>query len=183
MKKARFAVSIQQEQNPDGLVSYKNKRWKLWGSGVDRAEFQFSANVGEPRRPLRAVASGGEISRIMLAIRAIVAETDKVPVVIFDEIDAGVGVRMGMPIAEKLTAVARAQQVICVTHLPQIAAMADNHIVVDKVERMKRAQTEVSFPQSRERVHEIARMLGGEATGQISIKHAKELLALSRKSR
>jgi len=182
MAKTRFVISITQEQTPTGLVRYKDKRWKLWSTGVDRVEFLFTANVGESPKPLKAIASGGEISRIMLAIRAILAEVDRVPVIIFDEIDAGVGASMGMPIAEKLAAVAGNQQVICVTHLPHIAAMADNHIVVDKVVESRRTHTIVNFPSGQERVREVARMLGGEAAGQISIKHAKELLALSRKN-
>jgi DNA repair protein RecN (Recombination protein N) len=183
MGKARFLVSVRQEHDPEGLVQYKEKRWKLWSTGVDKVEFLLSANVGEPPRPLRTIASGGEISRIMLAIRVILAETDKVPVIIFDEIDAGVGASMGMPIGEKLLSVASSHQVICVTHLPQIAAMADNHIVVGKIVTGGRTRTEIAFPAGRERVQEIARMLGGGATGQISLKHAQELLALSRKNR
>jgi DNA repair protein RecN (Recombination protein N) len=183
MSKAKFLVPVQQEEAPDGLLRYMDKRWKLWSKGVDKTEFLFSANVGEPPRALRAIASGGEISRIMLALRTILADTDKVPVIIFDEIDAGVGASMGMPIAEKLRSVAGSHQVICVTHLPQIAAMADNHIVVDKQVSSGRTRTEVSFPSGRDRVQEIARMLGGQATGQISIKHAQELLALSKKGR
>ncbi len=90
---------------------------------------------------------------------------------------------MGMPIAEKLLSVACSHQVICVTHLPQIAAMADNHIVVDKIVTGGRTRTEIAFPADRERVQEIARMLGGGVTGQISVKHAQELLALSRRNR
>jgi DNA repair protein RecN (Recombination protein N) len=90
---------------------------------------------------------------------------------------------MGMPVAEKLAAVSASQQVICVTHLPQIAAMADNHIVVDKSVTEGRTRTEVGFPQGEERAREIARMLGGEASGKITLKHAHELLALAKKKR
>lgn len=183
MGKARFVVSLKQEQSPDGLARYKDKNWKLWSTGIDTAEFLFSANVGEPPKPLRAIASGGEISRIMLAIRTILAEADRVPVVIFDEIDVGVGASMGMPIAEKLASVASSRQVICVTHLPHVAAMADNHVVVDKLVQGGRTRTEISFASGQERVREIARMLGGDATGQISLKHAEELLGLSRKAK
>lgn len=183
MKKAQFEVSVRQEQTPDGLIHHKDKHWKLRSTGVDRVEFLFSANVGEPVKPLKAIASGGEISRIMLAIRTVLAEIDKVPVIIFDEIDAGVGAGMGMAIADKLAAVADSQQVICVTHLPQIAAMANNHAVVGKSVENRRTRTEVSYPQGRERAHEIARMLGGEATGKITLKHAQELLVLAGKRR
>ncbi len=183
MKKARFEVSIRQEAAPDGLIHHRDKRWKLWSTGVDKAEFLFSANVGEPVKELKAIASGGEISRIMLAIRTVLAEADKVPVIIFDEIDSGVGASMGMAIAEKLAAVANSQQVICVTHLPQIAAMANNHVVVGKSVANNRTRTEVSHPQGEERTHEIARMLGGEATGKITLRHARELLALARKKK
>ncbi len=183
MKKARFHVSVTQEQTDDGLIRHRKKRWKLRSTGVDKVEFLFSANVGEPPRPLRAIASGGEISRIMLAIRTILAEADNVPVIIFDEIDSGVGASMGMSIAEKLAAVSRSQQVICVTHLPQIAAMAGNHVVVDKLVEEGRTRTEVEYPHGPARTREIARMLGGEATGKITLKHAEELLALTRKDR
>jgi DNA repair protein RecN (Recombination protein N) len=182
MKKAKFEVSIHQEQVPDGLIQHKKKSWKIWGTGVDKVEFLFSANVGEPLKPLRAIASGGEISRIMLAIRTVLAETDKVPVVIFDEIDSGVGGSMGMTIAEKLVSVSQSQQVICVTHLPQIAAMAENHVVVDKYVEGGRTRTEVEYPTGDDRAQEIARMLGGEATGEITLRHAEELLALAQKN-
>ncbi len=183
MEKARFVVRLSQEESPTGLAEYKGKSWKLWSNGVDKAEFLFSANVGEPPKPLREIASGGEISRIMLAIRTTLAEADRVPVIIFDEIDAGVGSGMGMAIAEKLAAVANAQQVICVTHLPQIAAMANNHIVVDKMVEAGRTRTEIAFPRGHNRALEIARMLGGDVTGKISIQHARELLALARRDR
>jgi DNA repair protein RecN (Recombination protein N) len=181
MERAKFVVSVAQQEAPDGLVSYKGKNWRVTSNGIDTVEFLFSANVGEHPKPLADIASGGEISRVMLAIRAILAETDKVPVVIFDEIDAGVGASMGIRIAEKLCAVAASRQVICVTHLPQIAAMAHNHAVVDKLVASGRTRTEISFPAGEQRVREIARMLGGEATGPITLKHAQELLALSRK--
>jgi DNA repair protein RecN (Recombination protein N) len=183
MMKARFVVSLRQEESSAGLAVYKDKSWKLSSTGVDAAEFLFSANVGEPPKPLRDIGSGGEISRIMLAIRTILAEADRVPVIIFDEIDAGVGASMGMAIAEKLAAVSSSHQVICVTHLPQIAAMANNHIVVDKLVEAGRTRTEIEFPQGQARAEEIARMLGGDSTGKISVKHARELLALARKSR
>jgi DNA repair protein RecN (Recombination protein N) len=182
MPRAKFIVSVRQEQAADGLVNYKGKNWKLSNSGIDTVEFLLSANVGEPPKPLAAIASGGEISRIMLALRTILAETDKVPIVIFDEIDAGVGASMGMRIAEKLSAVASSRQVICITHLPQIAAMANNHVVVDKRVDSGRTRTEITFPTGDERIREIARMLGGDTTGPISLKHAQELLTLSRKS-
>jgi DNA repair protein RecN (Recombination protein N) len=181
MLKARFEVSLSQEEVPDGPVRYKNKSWKISPSGADRAEFLFSANVGEPIKPLRQIASGGEISRIMLAIRSAIAETEGVPLIIFDEIDTGIGAGMGMTIAEKLAAVADSRQVICITHLPQIAAMADNHVVVDKQEADGRTRTDVAYPQGAERVDEIARMLGGSASGKITQKHAQELLALAGK--
>ncbi len=183
MSKARFQISVRQEQAPDGLVRRKDKQWKLWSTGIDRVEFLFSANVGETLKPLRTIASGGEISRIMLAIRTVLAETDNVPVIIFDEIDAGVGASMGMPIAEKLASVSESRQVICVTHLPQIAAMADNHVVVDKLVEGGRTHTDVGYPQGGDRAREIARMLGGEAGGKITLKHAQELLALARRNR
>lgn len=181
MEKAKFVVDMRQEEAPDGLVAYKGKNWKISSSGIDCVEFLFSANVGEPPKPLASIASGGEISRIMLALRTILAEIDKVPVVIFDEIDAGIGASMGMRIAEKLTAVAASRQVICVTHLAQVAAMAHNHVVVDKLVASGRTRTEISFPAGEQRVREIARMLGGDTTGTISLKHAQELLTLSRR--
>jgi DNA repair protein RecN (Recombination protein N) len=181
MERARFVVQIKQEETSNGLVSYKGKNWKISANGIDDVEFLFSANVGEPPKPLAAIASGGEISRIMLALRTILAETDKVPVVIFDEIDAGVGASMGMRIAEKLNAVASSRQVICVTHLPQVAAMAHNHVVVDKLVASGRTRTEIRFPTGEQRIREIARMLGGDAVGDTSLKYAQELLALSRK--
>jgi len=148
-------------------------------SGREKIEFLISVNPGEALKPLKLVASGGEISRIMLALKHILASTAGVECLVFDEIDVGIGGRTAEIVARKLKAISRHRQLIVITHLPAIARLADNHIVVDKREIGGRAHTRIRKVEGQERVMEIARMLGGEITGRPSetaISHARELL-------
>jgi len=146
-------------------------------TGMDRAEFAFAPNPGEPARPLRAIASSGEISRVMLALKAVLSEQDRVPVLVFDEIDANVGGEMGNAIGEKLAAIAARRQVICVTHLPQVAAFGTSHLRVRKTSAGGRAEALISSVEGEERVEEVARMLGGKSLTSVALRHARELLA------
>jgi DNA repair protein RecN (Recombination protein N) len=146
-------------------------------TGGDRVEFRLSANPGETVRPLARVASGGELSRAMLAIKTVLAARDRSPTMVFDEIDAGIGGRVADMVGQKLAAIARERQVLCVTHLAPIAARATVHQRVVKSVRGGRTTTAVGTLSGGERVEEIARMLGGEAITDAARRHARELLA------
>jgi DNA repair protein RecN (Recombination protein N) len=161
MGKAKFAVDI--------------KPADLGPDGSDSVEFLLSANPGEPLKPLAKVASGGELSRVMLALKTVVSRADQVPVMIFDEIDTGVGGSMGAVLARKLRSLAGVSQVLCVTHLPQIAAAAHNHFLVRKVESGGRTHVEVQRLSGSERLEEIARMLGGVGSAA-ALEHAREMI-------
>jgi DNA repair protein RecN (Recombination protein N) len=150
-------------------------------SGADEIEFAFAPNVGEPARPLRMIASSGEMSRVMLATKVVLAEHDKIPVLVFDEIDANVGGEMGNAIGEKLCAVAAGHQVICITHLPQVAVQGNSHFVVTKSVREQRTTASIQPVANTVRAEEIARMLGGRDLTSVTLKHAKEMLAKAKK--
>lgn len=143
--------------------------------GQDRAEFLLSSNEGEPVKPLGRVASGGEISRVMLGIKTILAHADAVPTVIFDEIDAGVGGRATVTVAERLAVLASKRQVICITHLPQIASVGDHHFKIFKVVDSGRTKTLIVPLGPEERAEELARMMGGDPGGT-TLQHAREML-------
>ncbi|HHU30704.1 MAG: DNA repair protein RecN [Bacillota bacterium] len=155
-------------------------REKCTATGCDFIDFKLTTNVGEPLRPLAKAASGGEISRVMLAIKSVLAEQDKVETLIFDEIDAGIGGITVKAVAEKLKQLARHRQIICVTHQPIIAAAADCHFMIYKENRGGRTVTGIQRLQGKNREEEIARMLGDR--GGIAIEHARKLLAEWRKN-
>ena len=145
--------------------------------GDDQVEFMISANPGEPVRPLAKIASGGELSRLMLAIKSLEAEQGGVGCMVFDEIDTGISGRMAQVVAEKMALIARNRQVICVTHLPQLAAMAAHELLVEKTVENGRTNTHVRMLTEEERVQEIARMLGGaDGSGDSARSHAKHML-------
>jgi DNA repair protein RecN (Recombination protein N) len=149
------------------------------GSGIDHVVFRLAPNPGEPARPLARIASGGELSRVALAIRQVLAATDDTPTVVFDEIDAGIGGRSADPIGRSLWLLARRHQVLCVTHLPQIAAHADAHFQISKHERDGRTVTEVTHLERDGRFAELAQMLGGAGAagiGTATESSARELL-------
>ncbi len=148
-------------------------------SGLDTTDFGFAPNVGEPMRPLRLIASSGEISRVMLATKAVLARHDRVPVLVFDEVDANVGGEMGVAIGEKLAAVAADHQVLCITHLPQVAARGSTHFAVSKRVTQGRTYTAIEPVQGAAREEEIARMLGGKDLTTVTLRHARELLGRS----
>ena len=148
-------------------------------AGLDEVDFGFAPNVGEPARPLRAIASSGEISRVMLAIKAVLANHDMIPVLVFDEIDSNVGGEMGNAIGNKLSVVAEKHQVLCITHLPQVAVHGTNHFVVAKEVRGGRTCTGIREIKGDDRVEEIARMLGGRDLTSVTLKHAREMLKKS----
>jgi DNA repair protein RecN (Recombination protein N) len=169
MPKVRFSVQIEDRTGAGGKVVYSS-------TGKDKVEFLISPNPGEPYKRLAQIASGGELSRIMLAIKSVLAESDHINSLIFDEVDAGIGGEVAIAVGERLKRLARSKQVLCITHLATIAAQADNHIKVQKVIQAGRTVTRVSPVTGAERQEEIARMLAGDKTGDTSLKHAQELL-------
>ena len=136
----------------------------------------IAPNPGQPARPLRRIASGGELSRVMLALKGILAQADRVSVLVFDEIDANVGGRMGTVIGEKLRALAGVHQVLCITHLPQIAAFADRHLTIRKKTQGGETVTTVTLMEGEARVQELAEMTAGKDVTATSLAQARELL-------
>lgn len=149
-------------------------------TGTDTMEFGFAPNVGEAMRPLRMIASSGEISRVMLAIKAVLAKHDRIPVLVFDEIDTNVGGEMGFAIGEKLAGIAGSHQVICITHLPQVAVYGACHFAVAKRVRGERTYTEIGLLEGEARTDEVARMLGGRSPSTLTRDHAREMLATAK---
>jgi DNA repair protein RecN (Recombination protein N) len=173
MEKTRFRISFD-PGSPEEAARVGTERWTE--RGLERAEFLISPNPGEELRPLARVASGGELSRIMLALKSVVHGDTPGVTLVFDEVDAGIGGRVAEVVGRKLRAVAAHQQVVCVTHLPQIAALADHHLVVRKRVEGGRTITAVETLSSSDRVEEIARMLGGEVVTDTARRHAREML-------
>ena len=175
MQQARFVVDLQWKEAPDGLLA-DAKRFAFDSTGIDHVEFLISPNLGEPPKPLVKTASGGETSRLMLALKAVLSAADQVPTLIFDEIDQGIGGRVGGVVGQKLWGLTPAHQVLCVTHLPQLAAYGDAHYQVDKAEVEGRTVTRVRALKGDERIDELAAMLGGPA-GTARRRSAEEMYA------
>ncbi len=146
----------------------------FFATGLDAIEFQFAPNVGEPPRPLRAIASSGEMARVMLALKTVLAEVDEISVLVFDEVDANVGGETASAVGEKMRQIAQQRQVLCITHLAPVAAQASAHYVVTKQVKEGRTISEITLLDAKERVTEVARMLGGQSDA--ARKHAAELL-------
>ena len=148
-------------------------------SGWDEAQFIISTNPGQPMRPLKDVASGGELSRIMLAIKTVLADSDDIPTLIFDEIDTGISGRTAQKVSEKLSYIAGNHQVICITHLPQIAAMADAHFEISKSAKDGSTLTTIRLLDRKASVEELARLLGGARITETVRKNALEMKELA----
>jgi len=175
MKKCQFKVSINSYEDDNG-IEIDGKKYKIGPKGIDDIEFMISPNVGERLRPLARIVSGGEVSRIMLALKSILSEVDQVPTLIFDEIDSGVGARLGEVIAQKLKLLSKKRQMICVTHLPQIACRAGRHLYIEKYILNNQTGIRLKEMEGEERVKEIARMLDGSQMSEITIRHAQKML-------
>ena len=148
----------------------------LSATGIDQALFMISPNVGESLKPLSAIASGGELSRLVLALKAILAETDAVGTVIFDEVDAGIGGVVADVVGKKLEALSKKHQLICITHLPQIARFGSHHYYIEKQVKDGRTTTVIRPMDKEGRINEIARMLGGETITRTALEHARTLM-------
>lgn len=163
-----FRIDVKQENGDDGKT-------RIGPQGADFVEFFFTANPGEPLKPLTKIISGGELSRVMLALKSILADLDSIPVLIFDEVDAGIGGKTAGSVALKLKKLANSHQLICITHLPQIASAGRQHLKIEKSTADTRTTVRVQELHGSERTNEIARMLSGSVT-EISLRHAGELL-------
>ncbi|HEX4039716.1 MAG TPA: DNA repair protein RecN [Acidobacteriaceae bacterium] len=176
--KARFSIAVKANEDPAAWTAH----------GWDQVECRIATNPGEPLQPLDQIASGGEMSRVLLALKVSVedgagrAHARKIQTprtLIFDEIDIGIGGRAAEAVGQKLKALSRAQQVLCVTHLPQIAAFADQHFLVEKQERLRRTHTSIRLLTAAERAEEIARMISGATVTETSLRHAEQMLKTS----
>jgi DNA repair protein RecN (Recombination protein N) len=176
--KVRFEVAVTTNQ--------PESHWTA--SGWDEVEYRIATNAGEPMKPLHEIASGGEMSRVMLALKVAVEESSsktrkKNPTprtLVFDEIDIGIGGRAAEAVGQKLKALSRGQQILCVTHLPQIAAFADQHFLIDKREADGRTKTQIRLLDQRSSTHEVARMLSGAKVTETSLQHAAQMIAASK---
>ena len=169
MTKVRFSICIEEKE--------------MDRSGCDQVSFLMSANVGEDLKPIHKIASGGELARIMLALKNVLSEQDEVTTLVFDEVDTGVSGRAAQKVAEKLARISRKKQVLCITHLPQLAAMADTHFSVEKGERNGRTYTQVVCMNDEERKRELARITGGAEITDAMLSGAEELLRQAREYR
>ena len=165
MGKIRFAVDFAEKP--------------LDNDGADTVRFLMSANVGEELRPIHKIASGGELARIMLAMKNVLSEQDKVSTLVFDEVDTGVSGRAAQKVAEKMARISRSKQVLCVTHLPQIAALADVHFMVQKQDDGQTTRTSLKRLEMEERYEYIARMMSGMEDSKLAYEHARELITHS----
>lgn len=181
MASATFEISLTQDEDPDGLPTQGGKTFAFGSNGFDRGEFLIAPNRGEGVKPLAKIASGGETSRLMLALKNTLADADEIPTMIFDEIDSGISGRVGAAIGEKLWRLSRNHQVICITHLPQLAAYRDTHFQVSKSVRKDRTETVVTRLDDEASLREIAAVIGG--TNEENLLAAKAMIAEAEKNK
>jgi len=167
---------LEADLNAGDFVFVKNKKYRFTENGIDDVEFYISTNAGEDPKPLAKVASGGEVSRIMLSLKTILAKSDKLPLLIFDEIDTGVSGRIAQKVGMALKDLASFHQIISITHLPQIAGMADHHYAVEKKQIDNRAISSIKKLSANERIEEVAKLISGEELSKASIESAKQLI-------
>ena len=176
MQKAVFSVKVDTKTGANG-------RPVCGPTGADSIEFLIAPNQGEPLKPLKNIASGGELSRLMLALKTVLSEADQIDALIFDEIDTGIGGEVGIALGEQLSILSTRKQILCITHLASVAVRADNHVRVAKEIESGRTLTRISPLGQEQRITEIARMLSGDPVGEASIRHARELIGKYRRQR
>ncbi|QAS54243.1 DNA repair protein RecN [Halobacillus litoralis] len=181
LEKASFAVDIQMKEGRSSDPALDGKPVQLLPNGFDIVKFLITTNPGEPLKELHKVASGGEMSRIMLALKRIFSRHQGVTSVIFDEVDTGVSGRVAQAIAEKIHGISEGSQVLCISHLPQVAAMADTHVRIEKRVDNERTQTAAAELNDEEKADEISRMITGAELTETTVEHAKELLVMAGK--
>ena len=172
----RILTELEQLDMPKVSFECRFEETELTAKGADSVAFYMSANAGEDLKPLSKVASGGELARIMLALKNVLAEQDHVATLVFDEVDTGVSGRAAQKVAQKLRSVAQYKQVLCVTHLPQLAALAQTHLLISKEERQGRTYTSVTPLDLEGRKQELARIIGGARITETTLKSAEEML-------
>ncbi len=172
---AKFDINLVRDESSIGLPLSSGKKYSFTKNGIDKVEFMIATNLGEPLRPLRLIASGGETCRIMLALKSALRKIDPIPTLVFDEIDAGVGGRSADVVGKKLSNLAQQHQVICITHLPQIACFADSHIKLSKQNTAGKTFTRVDNIDGSEKIKELAAMLGSQYAGKTMIDGAEKL--------
>lgn len=178
--KAKFSTLLEHHtsnENPTSVLA-NGKYFSASLRGIDTVEFFISTNIGEEVKPLAKVASGGEVSRIMLALKSTLAKSDKTPLLIFDEIDTGVSGKIGQAVGLSLKKLSQIHQVVAITHLPQIAALADTHFAIEKIEKEKRTFTRLKQLENHERIGEVAKLLSGAEVTETGLKSAKELMGI-----
>jgi len=179
IEKGRFIVHVERNEataEAPGAVFHNGTYYAASQTGIDRAEYYISTNLGEEPKPLARVASGGEISRVMLALKTILAKNDKLPLLVFDEIDTGISGRIASKVGASMRDLADFHQIIAITHLPQIAAMSSSHYVVEKEEQGKRTVTRVRRLSAEEHTREVAKLMSGEVITESSLQMARELI-------
>jgi len=178
MPNTKFEVELNQiEAKPDTDPSLILNGMVIHETGIDQAGFMIAPNAGETLKPLAGIASGGELSRVVLALKAILADKDAIESIVFDEVDVGIGGSVAEMVGDKLSGLSRHHQIICITHLPQIAKFGDHHYRISKYVKNGRTFTQINAILAEDRVQEIARMLGGMNITQTSLEHARELLS------
>jgi DNA repair protein RecN (Recombination protein N) len=182
MNKTKFEVKITSQEDENGPLEIDGRRYFADQRGMDQVEFFVSPNPGEELKPLAKIASGGEISRIMLALKSILAKADQVSTMIFDEIDVGIGGEVASAVGKSLKNLASSHQVIVITHLQQIASFADHHFKVFKESSKGRTVTQIKKLEDQERIKEIARMISGEKISELTLRQAKEMIKTSDRS-
>lgn len=171
-----FSVGIGQDLSENGDISIEEKRYTAYDNGYDRIEFLLSTNIGESPKPLAKIASGGEISRVMLAMKSILAENTQLPILVFDEIDTGISGRVADAVGRSLRNLSRTHQIISITHLAQIAAMADSHLSVEKTVENERTLTKVRPLDGAEHIEAVANLISGKQRSESSLRAAEELI-------
>jgi DNA repair protein RecN (Recombination protein N) len=182
MNKTKFEVQIKSKEDENGLLDIDEKRYFVDEKGMDQVEFFVSPNPGEELKPLAKIASGGEISRIMLALKSTLAKADQVSTMIFDEIDVGIGGEVASAVGRSLKNLSSSHQVIVITHLQQIASQAGHHFKVFKESLRGRTVTKIKELKEEERVKEIARMISGEKIGELALRQAQEMIKTTNRS-
>ncbi|GAA0482042.1 DNA repair protein RecN [Salinibacillus aidingensis] len=179
LEKADFDVHFSIQEGSASDPEWKGRKVKLHENGFDKVQFLISTNVGEPLKEVHKIASGGELSRIMLAIKKNFARHQGVTSVIFDEVDTGVSGRVAQAIAEKIYSISNSSQVLCISHLPQVASMADIHLLIEKEIRQDRTITKVNELNHKDKINEIGRMISGTELTETTKEHAEELISLA----
>jgi DNA repair protein RecN (Recombination protein N) len=187
MPDSQFEVRFTRKKDADGWIrpddgrgtgaDDEDARYQAFAKGVDQVEFYISTNVGVPPMPLTEVASGGEISRIMLALKTILAKSERLPILVFDEIDVGISGDMARRVGESMHDLARYHQIITITHLPQIAALGDRHFKVEKVVEEGTTKTTIHRLNEEEQATQVASLISGEEVTDAALKNARELMA------